>query len=240
MGCGIERDIDLCAAEPQTNLARQVPVAQAASLSFLLTEPIAAASISVPLRTVAPFDARSRAAANRLQSSPFATSRRRKRTKAVRSGVTSSRAKPPKRRKLPSENSAYGILSARSESASASIASERSYQVASSSALNIERGGQAFSPLGAGWSPAKDDPLRAIRFVRCATRRRDRAPGAIDQSGKRVEDCLPLGLGTEPKDFLPDPPLRHETRSISMGEPESSTASHFKHPHAVAHRSHFT
>src|ERR1700730_15665331 len=64
---------------------------------------------------------------------------RRKRTKAVRSGVAPSREKPQKRRKL-----------VRSESASASITSERSYQVASNSALNIERGGQAFSPLGAG------------------------------------------------------------------------------------------
>jgi hypothetical protein len=45
--------------------------------------------------------------------------------------------KPQKRRKL-----------ARSESASESATSERSYQVASNSALNIAKGGHAFSPLG--------------------------------------------------------------------------------------------
>jgi hypothetical protein len=47
-------------------------------------------------------------------------------TKAVRSGVASARATPE------------------------SAMSERSYQVASKSALNIARGGQAFSPFGPG------------------------------------------------------------------------------------------
>ena len=109
-------------------------------LSPLLAEPITVASISVPLRIVAPFCSRSRAiAAKRLLSSPCATSARRKRTKAVRSGVASSREKPQKRRKL-----------ARSESASAKATSERSCQVASNSALNIAKGGQAFSPFAAG------------------------------------------------------------------------------------------
>jgi hypothetical protein len=80
-------------------------------------EPITVASMSVPLRTAAPFDSRSREiASNRPRSRPCSTSWRRKRTKAVRSGVSSSRAKPQKRRKL-----------ARSESASANPTSERSY-----------------------------------------------------------------------------------------------------------------
>jgi hypothetical protein len=39
---------------------------------------------------------------------------------------------------------------ARSESDSANATSERSYQVASKSALNIAKGGQAFSPFTAG------------------------------------------------------------------------------------------
>jgi hypothetical protein len=57
----------------------------------------------------------------------------------VRSGVASSREKPQKRRKL-----------ARSESASESVTSERSCHVASKSALNIAKGGQAFSPFAEG------------------------------------------------------------------------------------------
>ena len=83
----------------------------------------------VPLRTQAPLVSRSRAiAANRLRSSPCTTSARRKRTKAVRSGVSSSREKPQKRRKL-----------ARSESDSANATSERSYQVASSAFEHRQR-----------------------------------------------------------------------------------------------------
>ena len=76
---------------------------------------------------------------NSVRSNPRGISARRKRTKAVRSGVASVLEKPQKRRN-----------DARSASASASLTSDRSCHTASSSALKIASGGQAGSPLLAG------------------------------------------------------------------------------------------
>jgi hypothetical protein len=79
-------------------------------------------------------EARRLTASNSTRSSPPRTSARRKRTNAVRSGVGSCAAKPQKRRKL-----------ARSSSASASVTSDSSCQVASSNARAFRqppKGGQ--------------------------------------------------------------------------------------------------
>lgn len=75
---------------------------------------------------------------NSVLSRPWATRAFRKRTKAVRSGVGSETENPQKRRK-----------EARSSRASASLTSDRSYQIDSSIALNNASGGQAGSPLAA-------------------------------------------------------------------------------------------
>ncbi len=75
-------------------------------------------------------------ASKTARSSPVATKARRKRTKAVRSGTGSVLEKPQNRRH-----------DARSSSASASFTSDKSYQTESSSALNIDSGGHAASPL---------------------------------------------------------------------------------------------
>src|SRR5690606_1688186 len=75
---------------------------------------------------------------NRTLSNSNATSALRKRTKAVRSGVGSDDENPQKRRN-----------EERSSSASASFTSDRSYQTASSIALNSASGGQAGSPFAA-------------------------------------------------------------------------------------------
>jgi hypothetical protein len=112
--------------------------AQAASSSPLAAEPITVASMSVPLRTQAPLDSRSRViASKRLRSSPCTASKRRKRTKAVRSGVSSSRAKPQKRHRPAGKRFRQHHIG-------------KIMPIASKSALNIARGGHAFSPLAEG------------------------------------------------------------------------------------------
>ena len=73
---------------------------------------------------------------NSCRSSLWATSSVRKRTNAVGSGVAPAPENPQNRRK-----------EARSSSAWASFTSDRMFQIARSSALNIASGGQAGSPL---------------------------------------------------------------------------------------------
>lgn len=98
------------------------------------------ASTMVPAFTVMAFAVSwAVTASNNTRSREWPTNCRRKRTKAVRSGVASVPEKPQKRRN-----------DARSSSASASFTSDRSYQTASSMALNIAKGGQAGSPFVAG------------------------------------------------------------------------------------------
>jgi hypothetical protein len=102
----------------------------------MLANGTSVASTSVPVRTMTPFAASWRvAASNSARSSPCASSSRRKWTKAVRSGVGSWAAKPQKL--------------VRSSSASTSLTSERSCQVASSRARNSASGGQPGSPFAA-------------------------------------------------------------------------------------------
>ena len=117
---------------------------QAASLSPLLAAPITVASMSVPLRTNGALgveiarDRRKEAAVKPMCNEQAAEAH-----EGGALGRLFIAGKAEKRRKL-----------ARSESASASATSERSCNVASNSALNIAKGGHAFSPLADGESGA--------------------------------------------------------------------------------------
>jgi hypothetical protein len=95
------------------------------------------ASTIVPVLTLIAFALSCRVtASNRVLPKPLAIRCRRKRTKAVRSGVASSAEKPQNRRN-----------DARSSKPSSSLTSDRSYQTASRSALNKQSSGQAGSPF---------------------------------------------------------------------------------------------
>src|SRR5579863_4143824 len=119
---------------------RPLCLTQRPSPSVSLAEAMIVASTRLPVLTVIDLAFSSAVTvSNNVRSKPCVIRARRKRTNAVRSGVASLLEKPQKRRN-----------DARSSSASASLTSERSYQTASSSALNIASGGQAGSPLLAG------------------------------------------------------------------------------------------
>jgi hypothetical protein len=62
----------------------------------------------------------------------------------------------------------------------------------------------------------------------------------INQRGKLIEARLTLGLCAELKDFLPNPPMRHDPLHIRMGQTESRSTSRCKHPQKPAHRSRST
>jgi hypothetical protein len=51
----------------------------------------------------------------------------------------------------------------------------------------------------------------------------------IDHRAKLVETALMRGFCAEPKNLLPNPPMRHDALQTRMGEPESWTANHCKH-----------
>src|SRR5262249_25258724 len=121
-------------------VARPLCLTQRPSPSISLAEAMIVASTRLPVLTVIDLAFRPAVTVSkRVRSKPCVSRARRKRTNAVRSGVASLLEKPQKRRN-----------DARSPRASASLTSERSYQTASSNALNIASGGQAGSPLLAG------------------------------------------------------------------------------------------
>ena len=124
-----------CALKPWT-AGRPLCLTQRPSPSSSLAEAMIVASTSVPFFTrIALFLSCALIASNRDLSRPWATRLRRKRTKAVRSGVGSEREKPQKRRN-----------ETRSSRACASFTSDRSYQIDNNAALNRASGGQAGSP----------------------------------------------------------------------------------------------
>ena len=94
-----------------------------------------------------PYRTRTRSAAatasNRARSRRRATSSRRWLTKAARSGVASSRAENPQKRRNETPSS----------SASASFTSDTSYQIEISNALNSASGGHVGSPSAAVKTP---------------------------------------------------------------------------------------
>jgi hypothetical protein len=180
--------------------ARLLCFAQAASLSPLEAEPITVASISVPLRTTAPLLSRSR---DCLKEALVEIMRSKQAAGAHKGGALRRfflGAKPQKRRKL-----------ARSSSASASRTSERSYQVASKSALNIQR------------RPGLLAHRRTIEPRQSLLHRRK-----VDHFQKLIETRFPRGLCAEVKDLLSDPPKCHDPLQSHWPEwnhgPQSATS----------------
>lgn len=136
---------------------------------------------------------------------------RRNRTKAVRAGVAPSREKPQKPGSSPGQR--------------APRPTPRRKERTTSQARAFE---------------LRQGRPRLLAFHRRMERRQNPLRNRpINPSAKLVEARLTQGFRAEPKDFLSNPPMRHDALQIRMRQTESSTSSHGKHPQAPAHRSRF-